>query len=243
MRLRSCRRTHDRIRWGPYDLWLCGVTCGGYSTTWQTVVAWYVAVLSCEAQTLSENARWNLLTWLDSVKWPVKDIQPPGKRLWRDVSTTVQCHFCQNGIERDAFDLRVIPRMHGIERDAFELRVIPRMHDWQTLFKKCHPFFEVLFNHFSRKLYSAKIGIHSSLFRGIVQPFLSEIVQCKNWNPLLPFSRYGNLDPSVDSVPVLPGRPLSWGTKIHGYSVPLLPFPGLTWAPPFFEVGAEPKFF
>ena len=113
----------------------------------------------------------------------MKDIQPPGKRLWRDVSTTVQCHFCQNGIERDAFDLRVIPRMHGIERDAFELRVIPRMHgierdafelrviprmhDWQTLFKKCHPFFEVLFNHFSRKLYSAKIGIHSSLFRGI----------------------------------------------------------------------------
>ena len=76
----------------------------------------------------------------------------------------------------------------------------------------------------------------SSLSRGIVQPFLSEIVQCKNWNPLLPFSRYGNLDPSVDSVPVLPGRPLSWGTKIHGYSVPLLPFPGLTWAPPVFEV-------
>ena len=99
----------------------------------------------------------------------MKDIQPPGKRLWRDVSTTVQCHFCQNGIERDAFDLRVIPRMHGIERDAFELRVIPRMHgierdafelrviprmhDWQTLFKKCHPFLEVFLSNCLRLAY------------------------------------------------------------------------------------------
>jgi len=36
--------------------WFREVTCEGYSTAWQTVVAWCVAV-SCEAQTLSENAR------------------------------------------------------------------------------------------------------------------------------------------------------------------------------------------
>ena len=77
------------------------------------------------------------------------------------------------------------------------------------------PFLEVLFNRFSRKLYNAKIGIHSSLFRGteistlplIPFPFSlggpsAEVLKSTGIpfrffrspvSPeLLPFSRYGN---------------------------------------------------
>ena len=110
-------------------------------------------VLSCEAQILSENAWqnslrsiWLVTLWCDlwrifnrlangcgvmccSVLW--------GSDIVRERSTTVQCHFCQN----------------GIERDAFELRVIPRMHDWQTLFEKCHPFLEVFLSNCLRLAY------------------------------------------------------------------------------------------
>ena len=77
------------------------------------------------------------------------------------------------------------------------------------------PFFEVLYNRFSRKLYNAKIGIHSSRFRGteistlplIPFPFSlggpsAEVLKSTGIpfrffrspvSPeLLPFSRYGN---------------------------------------------------